>query len=227
MSLSVAMLPTWAATHQDANGGPPGVAELFAATERVLATMAPAPTSVILSTGSEPLVEDVTTLALDDRSIAVAGAPELVGAIVERGQVPRVQAAALGGRAAALAATIHAARPNARFVGVAIPGLADPAAIAGASAALRGALWVAADVVLVLPGDFPADDAHALGRLRSALADHDLGALADLATQHPGLAEALAPVRLALDIARARSERFRLDAELLLGNTLYAVGSAA
>ena len=218
MSLSVVMVPA----HHGRSGG----TELAAATHRVLAGMAPTPTLVILSTGSEPLVEDVTALALDDRRIAVAGAPELVEAIVERGQVPRVQAAALGGRAAALAATIHAARHNARFVGVTIPGLADLAAIEGATAALRGSLTAVADVVLVVRGDVASDDHQALTRLRTPLADHDTAGLAALAAEHPDLAGVLAPVRLALGIARDRAERFELHAELLVEGMLYVVGSA-
>lgn len=219
MSLSVVMVPA----HHDRTAG----TQLAAATHRVLAGMAEAPTLVILSTGSEPLVEDVTALALDDRRIAVAGAPELVEAIVERGQVPRVQAAALGGRAAALAATIHAARPHARIVGVTIPGLADLAAIEGATAALRGSLTAVADVVLVVRGEVASDDHQALTRLRTALADHDTASLAALASEHPDLAGVLAPVRLALGIARDRSERFELHAELLVAGVLYVVGSAA
>lgn len=223
MSVSVVMMPTWSTAIRSA-GGEPG---LSAAVGRILDRLAPEPTSAILSSGSEPLVEDVTALDLGDQRIPVSGAPELVGAIVERGQVPRVQAAALGGRPATLAAAVHAVRPEGRFVGVTIPGLADLAAIEGATAALRGALRTVADVVLVVAGDLAADDPRALKRLRSALAEHDTMALADLAAELPGLAGMLAPVRLALGVARDRGERFELHAELLSGHVLYVVGSAA
>jgi hypothetical protein len=223
MSVSVVMMPTWSTTTR----GPGAEPELGAATNRVLDRLPMEPTSAILSSGSEPLVEDVTALDLDDRLVSVSGAPELVRAIVERGQVPRVQAAALGGRPAVLAATIHALRPLGRFVGVTIPGLADLAAIEGATAALRGALTTVTDVVLVVAGDLAADDPGALVRLRSALAEHDTTALADLAADLPGLAGMLAPVRLALGVARDRSERFELHADLLSGHVLYVVGSAA
>lgn len=223
MSVSVVMMPSWA-TPTPRPGGEP---DLRAASNHVLNRLASEPTSAILSSGSEPLVEDVTVLDLGDRRIPVSGAPDLVEAIIERGQVPRVQAAALAGRPAALAAAMHAARPQGRFVGVTIPGLADLAAIEGATAALRGALTTVADVVLVVNGDLAADDPRALERLGSALAGHDTVALADLAAELPGLAGMLAPVRLALGVARDRSQRFELHAELLSGHVLYVVGSAA
>lgn len=223
MSVSVVMMPTWSTVTRSQHGEP----GLSATVGRVLDRLAPEPTLAVLSSGSEPLVEDVTALDLGARRIPVSGAHELVRAIVERGQVPRVQAAALGGRSGELAATIHAVRPQGRFVGVTIPGLADPAAIEGATAALGGALTTVSDVVLVVAGDLAADDPRVLERLRSALAEHDTVALADLAAELPGLAGMLAPVRLALGVARDRSERFELHADLRSGHVLYVVGSAA
>jgi hypothetical protein len=222
MTMSVLMVPTLApgAARSAAFG------DLARALDGVLSELPSAPTLVILSTGSEPLVEDVNALALPDRTIPVAGAPELVAAVVERGQVPRVTAASLGGRAAGLAATVHGARPDARFIGVTIAGLADPAALEGAIAALRGALDLTADALLVVPGDLgPAPEA-ALERLRGALRTHDLGALAALAADHPALAGVLAPIRLALAIAQARGQRFEVHAEVVVEDVLRIVGTA-
>jgi hypothetical protein len=222
MTMSVLMVPTLA----------PGAArsvvfgDLARALDGVLSELPAAPTLVILSTGSEPLVEDVNALALPDRTIPVAGAPELVAAVVERGQVPRVTAGSLGGRPAALAATVHGARQDARFIGVTIAGLADPAALEGAIVALRGALDSTADALLVVPGDVgPAPEA-AVERLRGALRTHDLGALAALAAHHPDRAGVLAPIRLALAIAQARGQRFEVHAEVLVEDVLRVVGTA-
>jgi hypothetical protein len=232
MSVSVLMVPT---RSRDAGRSVPleatevesgPRAELSAALERVLAALPRDPTLVILFTGSEPLVEDVASLALADRTIPVAGAPELVAAIVERGQVPRVQSTSLGGRPAVMAAAVHAARPAARFVGVTIPGLADPAAIEGATAALRGAVDAAPDVVLVVPGDVGPGDTDVLAQVRDALGTHDAAALAALAAHHPELSGALAPFRLVLGIASARAHRFVIHAAHLEHGVLRVVGSA-
>jgi hypothetical protein len=221
MSVSVVMAPS--RSHAVEAPGLP--AELTAALDRVLAGLPREPTLVILATGSEPLVEDVSTIALEDDRIPVVGAPELVAAVVERGQVPRVQAAALGGCPAALAATVHAARPQARFVGVTVPGLADPAAIEGAAAALRGALETGPDVVLVVSGDLGPVPEQVAGRLRTALAEHDSATLMAVAADHPGLAGVLAPVRLALGIAGARGQPFEVHADRVIGEWLHVVGS--
>lgn len=213
MTLSVLVVPT-------------GPVELAAVVERVLARLARRPTVVVLSSGSEPLVEEVTALALSDRTIAVTGAPELVAAVVERGQVPRVQAAALRGRPAALGATVHAVRPTARFLGLTIPGRADPAAIEGATAALRGALATTDDVIVLLPGELGPAALPALEAVRTALLTNDTAALANLATVHPQLSGALAPIRLGLGVAGGRNQRFEIHADVIVGEFLHVVGTA-
>lgn len=211
----------------------PALRRIEAAVSGVLARLPEQPTLVVISAGREPLVEDVSALQLRGRTLPVLGAPSLVDGIVARGQIPRVQKAALAGAGGTLAGIVHAVRPRSGVVRITVPAGADRAAFEGATAALDGALPATGDVVLAVDGDLGdlgaeitaiAEPGSVGTRIVAALRATDVEAFAGELLAGPGLAAALAPARVALGVLRNRGGRFEVHVAEVVNHRLHVVG---
>lgn len=208
---------------------------LDVAAARMLERLPEAPRLIVLSAGSEPLVEEVTVLGLPGPVRRLDEDPLLIEAIVARGQVPRVQAGSFSGPAASAVARVVAARPATRAVAMTVAAGADRTAVDGVVVALDGVLGTGSPdtraIVLLVPGDLgPAAEpggAAVSREVLAALVATDEAALTALRERHPDRGGHLTLAQLLIGITRRRGRSFHLHDVEVVDGRLRAVGEVA